>query len=296
MFDEGPHVAAVKVTNFDRPNPATNVMGFIFSVVKLLGGGIQAGDVVTGSSAGTKMLAFPATEPGMTPGHIVKVFVEENQTLGALAFLHLDFDETDDSAGTPWPKEVNLSFQVGATLLDVVQSMTAQGLAYFRIKPDSTTFTLQAFSARGVDLSGTVAAVYASNIGALAHQRSAVGANTIMSRTAEGRWRIDEDTAAVTAWGRRFASVQLGTAPSDGAAADQVAKILADRANPADVITQIRLEGTSAVPYVNFERGDTISAPDFTSAAADFTVTGIHISEEPTPAGTLIYELDMESE
>jgi hypothetical protein len=291
MLDAVIHQYAVELINFDRPVPETNVTALMYSVIKIEAGGAY-GRVVGGGSAGTKMLAFPVTEPGLTPGHIMKILIDEAHTRGAILPLHYDFDATVDSDGTPWPKEINLAVQIGGRLLEVAQKLMAMRVAIFRIKPNSTTLTLQAF-VTGTDLSGSVEAEYALNIGALAHDRAAPGENNLLVKGADNRWREIEDSAAVTAWGRREGALSAGSGGSDGSIDDQGTAYLNDHADPAEVIRSVRLEPVNAVPYVDFEVGDIITAPDFDGAPATYRVAGINVSEDE--AGQPIYDLNLES-
>jgi hypothetical protein len=291
MLNAITHQYAVELINFDRPVPETNVTGLIYSVIKPEGGGAY-GRVVGGGSAGTKMLAFPATEPGLTPGHIMKILIDEAQTRGAILPLHYDFTATLDSNGTAWPKEYNLPVQIGSRVLEVAQKLMAMRAAIFRIKPDSTTLTLQAF-VDGTDLSADVEAEYAVNIGALAHDRSAPGENNLLVQGADARWREIEDSAAVTAWGRREGALSAGSGGSEDTITDQANAYLADHADPAETIRSVRLEPVNAVPYVDFVAGDIITAPDFDGTPAVYRVIGINVSEDE--AGQPIYDLNLES-
>lgn len=292
MLDHATHQYAVELINFDRPSPSTNVTGLIYSVIKLEAGGAW-GTVVGRSSSGTKMLAFPATEPGMTPGHILKLLLDEAHTRGTLLELHYDFTATLDSAGNAWPKEVNLAVTVGARLSEVAQKLIAMKVVTLRLDPSSTTLTLQAFASPGVDLSGTVAAELAVNIGAVAHDHNGPGDNAVASKGADGRWRETVDAAAVTSYRRREGALALSTAASDGTVDDQVAAYLADRAAASDVIREVRIEPVNHVPYVDFDKGDTISAPKWDGTDGDFLVTAIKPSTDAS--GQLVWDLNLET-
>lgn len=278
--DEGDHFFGVQLTNFDRPNPATNVTGYICSLAPILGGGVAVGDPVSGTSSGTKMLAFPATEPGMTVGHIMRVLIEENQDLDWCPTLTLSFTDTEDSDGNPWPKEYNVAFPVTSSLSDVMRYFRDRHAADFAMNP--TGLTLHAYVSKGTDRTGAgaedaVDVEYAVNVRRLGMKQIGPGANSPVSRTAEGRWVLTEDTAAVTAWGRRFIGLSSGAAPSDASATDEATAYLEDHANPIDAITDLEviddrfLDGT-------VETGDLVNGPT-PDGTAVYRVHGLRYSD-----------------
>lgn len=280
LLDEGTHLAAVKVTNLDRPVSATNVFGFIMSVYKLLGGGDTLGAVVSRSSTGTKMLAYPAAAPGMTVGQILDIFLTEAQARGTLAGLTWDFDAADDSDGTPWPAEIDVSFPVGTSLLEVVKHLVEEHACDVSMAPDS--LTLHAHVSKGSDLSATVEAEYGVNIGRLAFRKTTAVANVGLIRTAENRWYESADATSVTAHGRRETHLTLGSAPSDDAAERQIAAFFEDNAYPITTITDMQLEAVTAVPGDDFVVGDTIAV-----LADPYRVHGLRTTEDV--AGQPIY-------
>jgi hypothetical protein len=277
LADEGAHFFASKLTNFDRPNPLTNVTALIASLAKMLGGGVAVGAVVSGTSAGTKMLAYPATEPGMTPGHIMIVLIGENQDLDWQTDLTWDFTETEDSDGVAWPKEINVSYPVGTSLSEVMRHLRDMNVAEFAMDPVGKV--LHAYVKKGVDRSATVAVEYATNVARLGMKQVGPGANTTVSRTAEGRWLLEEDTAAVAAWGRRIIGLSLGSAPSDASAADQSAAYFDDHAEPIDAITDLQVEDSRFVDGT-VATGDLVTGPTPDGSTATYRVHGLRFTED----------------
>lgn len=296
LLDAGSHLVAIKGINFDRPVAATNVFGVICTVMKLEDGGGTLGAVVARSSSGTKMLAYPATAPGMTPGQMIVTTFEEAYAAGFVRMLTYNVDEVYDSDTVAWPAELDLSFQVGTSVLDIIRRLIAEDACDVWMDPAHTNyFTMNAYAYKGADLSASLAITYGDNIGALAHDHTPPGPNTVLTRTAEGRYVEVSDSGAVASWGKRGTFLSLGAAPSDDAADRQAQAFLADVADPADVITQVRVEPVTGgpVPYVDFTTGDTITAPGFDGTPGPFRVTGIHVSEDD--AGNPIYDLDLET-
>jgi hypothetical protein len=284
--DEGAHFFGVKLTNFDRPNPATNVTGYICSLAPILGGGVRVGSPVSGTSSGTKMLAYPASEPGLTAGRMIWVLVLENQTLGWHTDLTRSFSDTHDTNGVPWPKELNLVLQVEMSLTDVMRKMRDMKAAEFAMDPVGKV--LHAYVSKGADLTiggSPVAVAYADNVNRLGMRQVGPGGNTTVSKTAEGRFVLSEDAVAVAAWGRRLVGLSLGTAASDGSAEDQTAAFFEDHANPTDAITNLQVEDDRFFDGT-VQTGDLVTGPTPDGATTTYRVHGLRFADDDSGSGT----------
>lgn len=281
QLDEGEHLVFVDHVNFDRPNPATNVMGFIMSVFKLEGGGVSLGAVVSGTGAGTKMLAFPASAPGLTVGKILLLLIEENQARGGLEYVTCSFTATHDSNGVPWPDELDVDFAVGTTTVAAVIRHLVQEKKC-DVSMSATGLELNAYVYKGEDLSGEVSAEYGVNIGRLAYKKTRPTGNALLVRTAEGRWWEIVDSASVAAHGRMEVGASFGSAPSDDAAQRQGEAFFEDHADETVAITDMQLEVVDAEPGEDFVVGDTIDA-----LGDPYRVHGLRTSEDD--AGHPIY-------
>lgn len=313
ILDEGSHQFAAKVLNFDRPDNSLNAMAFILSIFKMEGGGAILGDVVGRASAGTKMLAFPDAEPGFTPGQHLASLIEECLDRGAL--IHVEeafaFSDNADSANVDWPAKPALILQVGSNLLEVARKLVAQKACDISVNPSTLVawgdefLSVQLWVAKGTDKSADVTLAIDVNVGAEEVDQTPPGPNTLLARTAEGRWLEVGDASAATAYRRREAPLSLGDASSVDAATTQAQAELDDHAEPADVITLIQVEvaynddgtidtsNTSfPVPWEHFITGDTVTAPGYDGSATSVLVTGIHLSEDA--AGKPIFKLDLE--
>lgn len=274
--DEGAHFFGNKLTNFDRPNPATNVTAFIASLAPMLGGGVALGDPVSGTSAGTKMLAYPATEPGMTAGHIVIVNLEENQSLDWHTDLTWDFTELVDSDGVSWPTELNVARPVGSSVSELLRQLTDMKAAEFSMDPVGKV--LHAYVSKGTDRTSSVTVAYSVNVHKLAMSHVGPGKNSGVCRTAEGRWLLVEDATAVTAYGRRLVGLSMGSAPSTDATIEQASAALADTANPVDAHTDLQVEDDDFIDGT-VETGDLVVGP-LLSGSDTFRVHGLRFSED----------------
>jgi hypothetical protein len=289
LLDEGTHVIAVKAVNFDRQVTATNAAALILSVSDVLVGGQDLGDTIVRTDNTWKMLPYPATEPGMTPGKILHVLLTEAQTNGFLPGLSWDFTATLDSNGNAWPEEIDVSFPVGMSLLDVVRHLVDEHAIDVDMAPTGLTF--RAFASKGQDRTGTVSASYGSNISRLAFRKSPPGPNVALSRTAEGRWVERARSSSATTWGRRAVALSLGAAPSSQAADRQADAFFDDNAEPVEEIVDLQLEAVSHTPLVHFATGDTITATSASGSGVACRVHGIRMSEDQ--AGQPVWNLEL---
>jgi hypothetical protein len=64
----------------------------------------------------------------VTPGAIIRTFVDEGQARGALPGLAVDFSASADSAGQPWNTLLTLELEVGQDLLAILINLSEQGV------------------------------------------------------------------------------------------------------------------------------------------------------------------------
>lgn len=132
-------IISIKATNVPLASGGVNPGGLIMSVfaVPAVGspdvgdpsqGLADGGNLVgkTGGSLDIRMLPRPAVIPSFTPGHVLRILIEENQHYGFLEGWSWDFTDTTDSSGVAW--DVNLIqveqvFQIGRSILDVLKQM-----------------------------------------------------------------------------------------------------------------------------------------------------------------------------
>ena len=79
---------------------------------------VSPAGVATAKSRGwCKMVAFPASPPGMSVGHVMRIALEECQARGALTGVSLAFSDSLDSNGNAWPVVADIATKVGTDLL-----------------------------------------------------------------------------------------------------------------------------------------------------------------------------------
>lgn len=138
----GSYTIAAKVTNHAEPDPVDlsgNPAGLLVAVFASDQTTIDYGTNIEHTN---DQWIVTRDEPGMTPGQIVMLAVDEAQTRGAIPDVTFTFDEDVDSAGQAWPL-INTSTRVGNTLLDFFAEM--EDSLVLEMSPDS--FALQAWTA-----------------------------------------------------------------------------------------------------------------------------------------------------
>jgi hypothetical protein len=123
----GDHLLAVKCANDyltpEDPNTTQNPGGILVSVA-ISTPGPHTGLPLVRSGPGWKFLAYPPTEPGMTPGEVMLQCVAEAQWRGALAGVTCVFDKHADSGGASWPIVGDISTKVSTDLLTFFRELS----------------------------------------------------------------------------------------------------------------------------------------------------------------------------
>lgn len=268
LVDAGEHLLAFKGTNVVRDSTATNVAGVLWSLIEMEAGGVL-GNPIVHSDETVAVLAYPATPPGMTPGHIMEILMEEAQVRGGLVGVNKDFSVATDTGGNTWD-EIEIGFDVATTsLLSVLKQLAEQVPFDFTMGPDA--FTLHMYLNKGADLTATVFYEQDVNLKSLPHRSQGPQMNTALVRYLDGRWFEVNDAGLSDAWGRQERGVEVGGAPSEDAAARAATAeftAIGDEsvhtvAEPEDVL----LPG--ALPYDGVVLGDIVSCtnPDGVLAA-----------------------------
>lgn len=138
----GTHTIAIKGTNwpiFGGVNP-TGVAANIYIP------GYPPTLVWQSIASAMKIEEYPAEEPGMTVGTVIRLAVEQVQNeLGLLMFLDLSsFDDVNDSAGNPWDYFANITAQVGRdTIYNLIQKLQA---VYADIVMEPSSWRIMAYN------------------------------------------------------------------------------------------------------------------------------------------------------
>lgn len=136
----GLHLFAVKITNVAGVDP--NPSGFIMSVIRLLNAGSERGPVVFESTSAWKALGYPASPPGFTVGHALRVLTNEYSDRGG-PVLSLGFTDALDSGGNPWAVAPDITIPIG---IDGVALLKQIAEVYADIVMDQATLRLDAWN------------------------------------------------------------------------------------------------------------------------------------------------------
>lgn len=272
LAEPGNVYVRAKGVNIFREHVETNIAGLLFSAIRTSEGGAQiTGDVKLRSDSGLVSVGYPATEPGMTAGHIMAIGLAEAQARHAslLADVTRDFDELTDSNGDPWDRELNLGWPAPETSFEkAIETLVEQAIDV-EMTPD---LVLRAFNKGGLgaDKTGgpTPAAYDAGNVLSMRHTRQRVVVNAGLLRKQDGSLVEAVDGPSQAAHGRYEGMLALGTSPSDQSADAAAAVILPDYSEIATNVEWVPIQhqlGTR--PLADVVVGDTVSCSDMDTLA-----------------------------
>lgn len=144
----GPHLVAARITNVSDAPANTNPTAIAWAIGSLDQNAEIATVLHTSSSAG-RVLAYPTTPPGMTPGQVIRIVMEEAIArcvpgpLDIAPLITLAFDDNVDSAGVQWPVVGDISTRVGTDYLTFLRELAG---TYIDVWLDPTTLTLYAWN------------------------------------------------------------------------------------------------------------------------------------------------------
>lgn len=215
--------------------------------------------------------------PGWPAGAILDTLLTEAQAAGELnAAITWDFTALLDSDGSAWTDRQDVQIPVGEDLLTT--SNRWAGTVYdIHMTPD---LVLQAFKRRGSDLSASVELEPGVNVTASAPTARYGQVRNVVRFLWDGVWQEVEDTASITAFGRRPVTLSFGGAGTLLQAQQAATDALVDLAWPQ---VTIPVETTSAVgpqPCADYNLGDTISAPALFSGQGDARVMAWTLAEQ----------------
>lgn len=269
----GTHVIAYAARNMNTPatqGPAALAM----AITKVQDNGDEK-TVGYSQVSGWKVMPYPAQPPGWTAGNILLNLLNEAKARGVWFPNHLTptFTATTDSYGQPWAKEVNWSFSVGESLSSVLAKLEEASVDVW-INPD--TLQLNMAPTRGVDrsvfkydvdgISVTAAPInfiLGKHLTQAKTQSQGKIKNNLTLKTKEG-WATANKSTSVDKYGRLESTLDVD---SSVAAASNLASVLfRHRAEEEEGATyELELQGqkgTAIRPFVNFDVGDWVLAPN----------------------------------
>jgi hypothetical protein len=207
--------------------------------------------------------------PSLTPGEILLELHSQaaDRGVNTWAAITPTFSATADSSATSWGMREERTWRIGHDrYLDMIEGLGDLGLD-IEITP---ALDLNAYYERGTDLSATVTVAAldpanpsASGVGTDSITESGVAVvGTVLQVETQDGWVPGGlvNAAALSTYGRREASLSLGNAPSIAQGVRLGQKVLDERlARPTAEWSVEFYAVTGAVPFLDFNLGDTIS-------------------------------------
>ncbi len=240
---------------------------------------IQAGsdpDVLLRSNTTSwKMLAFPPTAPGLTPGEILRICVQEEQGRNRLAPVTLGFTDAADTATKAWPERFELGFPLGTDLLHLCDK-----LEDLNVTTEMTSaLRLDAYHDRGVDRSATVQ-LTGDYVKVERPELSDEAVTQLLVRT-DVAWYTFTDPAADTL-GRKIDFVSLGGVTSRLVAYTIARELFAKYAKAKRRATNTWPHGKGPLPIRDMNLGDRITGLGWNRAQEVGRILSIAFKEDET--------------
>lgn len=273
-LDVGEHLVAIVGTNLPLGGGGVNPAGIAWAIYVP---GYPPDLVAHSDASECTIVGYPSEPPGMTPGEVMRLAVEEAQARGEISYVTLGFDDTNDSNGNPWPVVADIATKVGTDLLTFFREIAGTYVDLY-MPPDGYELRAYNIDERGTS-SGVEFAAPADGGQAISldHQLNLGRVNKELVRWGGG-W--SEESAGD---GDFPALLGLG-ALSSRAEVQRVAQGQLDVfADPREQITvEIEPRDASETPFLAFDVGDTVTCPLVDGTPDEVRVITIGVTEEGT--------------
>lgn len=289
----GSHVLALRGRNKDSNSPG----GF-------LGAFFRAGDatleqpaqLISVTDSTWRIMAYPAVDPGWTVGDILLALINEARARGVQAFNHVTptFTSSLDSYGQPWTQPVPWGFEIGANYNEVFDALE-ESVCDIYIDPDTLEFS--AWNKRGVDLSmagpsqNAVDLAIGKNLLVAETEGIADIRNVLIVQTLDG-WREYTDANSIAKYGRLEAKLKVDLPAT--AVASLAKEYFSQKAQPEESTTFEILPIFGAEPFIDFDVGDYVTAPNAKGQSATRRILSISVSEDDKTARP-IYSIEFDT-
>lgn len=224
--------------------------------------------VRTDLTASWKCLAYPATAPGLSPGEVLRIAMEEAQARGTTVLddFTLGFTDSADSDGTTWSSNLTLPITLPSDVHRLAVLVEELGFPV-EVTPD---LTLECWDSRGTDLSATISltAGTAGMSNFVADRDETAVTNVIRAFTDEG-WVEDTNATSITARGRWESGISLEGFPTEIDATAVTDPMLDEYATPPRTTAVDVASEAAVVPYADFGMADIVSASAFGTSGFD---------------------------
>lgn len=277
LLPAGDHTAAVVVDNVYVAglDVAANPGGFLMAITLPNADPALAPDLMLLSDSGWNALAYPANEPGWTPGQIIIKLIQEAQARSLLTNVSWDFTGTTDSSGAAWQEIPELGVNVGSSLLTTLDQLVKDGWIEWAMTPSGWVLQMWNQGNRG----STTSVVFAEavNIGEANYEPAHTIVNRLLVSYGKGLFIVN-DAASQATWGIYEGFLTLDT--PDMVEATRLANASIAEAADAELAVTMRIEpylSSPDRPYVNFYVGDTVTGPSEVGTPRSYQVLGLTI-------------------
>lgn len=288
----GNHILAAYVTNGASGSPGDRA-GFLFSCTRLDSAGkpttvLRHSDLANWYVTDDEPLWYPAEMLDVVISEHRARLTDEGQT-GRLQNLLQGWSDTHDSDAVAWTTAKALTFRVGTSGVDVLNTLVDHSIDFW---VDPETVTLHAYEARGEDKSSAVVLAPIKNLDTYETTGTKARKTAALVRSAEG-WTDATDSTGVAAYGRRESFLEFGNTRSEATASSAATRILRRTARVAVATPQVAFRITSdARPFIDFNCGDVITVPSSTGGTTTGRVLSLALTEADD--GTVSGSLEME--
>ena len=296
-LDAGTHVFAVEATNSSNPAYTTNPGGLLATIFSVGNAAIPtaAQIITTTGQANWKVLPYPTVIPGWSPGEIMLKLLAEAAARQVLfpTWITPTFTATLDSNGVLWDRSLDWSFNIGDSILSVLEKME-ELVCDAWIDPSTLQFHMAI--TRGVDRSASATAPVIFKKGKNLLPSSVSGSgnvkNALLVQTDTG-WQeaVDSDTVSVLSYGRVEGKLETGLSPL---ISQQVATtIFSQKSLPEEGASYEVVPTEGHIPFKDFHVGDWVLAPNAVGLGVKRRVVSLSVSEDI--AGNPVYSVEFDT-
>lgn len=268
---------AIRARNLPRPDSEfapDSAAGVLFAACRLNAVG-EPVEVLAVSGPDWEAVGDPPHPPGMTPGHKMRLLIDEGQARGCVPGVTLDFDDETatprpgESLGETWLDDTDTHVEHGRTLLDVLGA-EAQTSVDWHMTADQV-LQMWGRDRRYADLTGGNAPVRLEpgrDIVTMTAGPMRRRVNALTVETSEGWYAEVTDDASILAHDRTEGFRRLGEQDLPGSATGPAEQVIADSGDPTPTATVELAPDCRYTPYLDFTVGDWLRAPGITTTWA----------------------------
>lgn len=296
---DGPHVIAARVQN-KNVVANNNIAGFALTLCKIVNGK----EVPQSSSGGSGWKASynPTTIPGFSTGEVLLQLMDEAEARGVVfpTWLEATFTTTEDSDGETWANNMDWEFDIGESLSSVISKLEELG-CYIWIDPEYLLLNMTMGRGNKRDIIIPAAGGNPIQVPVI----FAKGKNLLKAET-QGRGKVKNSLAVKTDTGwllgqKAQTSIDkygvIEALFDTGATADVskslVPLLFTQKSTPEEGATYDFVVTDGNVPFVDFEEGDYVLAPNDRDVQVSRRIMSITLTEDSkTGAAKYTVEFD----